>query len=99
MIIYRFIKYLYLNIKYTKLLRKVYKDENNNKVELRDWRLPTEAELKIIMELQGTDNNAEAIDFLLNAGYYVAANGSIKNTKVSSTSTTAGRCVRDAYEK
>jgi hypothetical protein len=28
MIIYRFIKYLYLNIKYTKLLRKVYKDEN-----------------------------------------------------------------------
>jgi hypothetical protein len=51
------------------------------------------------MELQGTDNNAEAIDFLLNAGYYVAANGSIKNTKVPSTSTTAGRCVRDAYEK
>lgn len=78
---------------------EVYKDENNNKVELRDWRLPTEAELKIIMELQGTDNNAEAIDFLLNAGYYVAANGSIKNTKVPSTSTTAGRCVRDAYEK
>ena len=78
---------------------EVYKDENENVVELRDWRLPTEAELKIIMELQGTDNNAEAIDFLLNAGYYVAANGSIKNTKVASTSTTAGRCVRDAYEK
>lgn len=28
MIIYRFIKCLYLNIKYTKLLRKVYKEEN-----------------------------------------------------------------------
>lgn len=28
MIIYRFIKYLILNIKYTKILNKVYKDEN-----------------------------------------------------------------------
>ena len=77
---------------------EVYKDKNGNKVELRDWRLPTEAELKIIMELQGTDNNAEAIDYLLNAGYYVAASGSIKNTKVNGSGT-AGRCVRDVYER
>lgn len=28
MIIYRFFKYLFLNIKYTKILKKIYKDEN-----------------------------------------------------------------------
>ena len=45
MIIYRFIKYLFQNIKYTKILNKVYKDENllNNLSELfrvefrKDW--------------------------------------------------------------
>ena len=79
---------------------EVYKDKNNNKVELRDWRLPTAAELKIIMDLQGTGNNADAIDYLLNATYYIAANGQVFNDKSEGSWTTiAGRCVRDAYEK
>lgn len=79
---------------------EVYKDENDNTVELRDWRLPTEAELKIIMDLQGTGNNADAIDYLLNATYYIAASGSVLNEKSEGSWTTiAGRCVRDAYEK
>lgn len=77
---------------------EVYKDKNGNKVELRDWRLPTEAELKIIMELQGTGANADAIDYLLNAANYISASGPVSN-KNNSTTGTAGRCVRDAYEK
>lgn len=79
---------------------EVYKDDDGNKVELKDWRLPTAAELKIIMDLQGTGNNADAIDYLLNATYYIAANGRVYNDKSEGSWTTiAGRCVRDAYEK
>ena len=77
---------------------EVYKDDKGNKVVLDNWRLPTEAELKIIMDLQGTSNqNADAIDYLLNCQYYVSASGSVYNSK--GTHGTAGRCVRDAYEK
>ncbi|MEE0237093.1 MAG: hypothetical protein UD961_13200, partial [Bacteroidales bacterium] len=43
-------------------------DDKKDPVEVHDnWRLPTEAELKIIMNIQGTSGqNADAIDFLLN---------------------------------
>jgi hypothetical protein len=74
-----------------------------------NWRLPTEAELKIIMDLQGGDGvDAEAIDFLLNGGYYMSASGPVFNPKNTSNvkeatdkwsvSDVAIRCVRDAYE-
>jgi hypothetical protein len=73
-----------------------------------NWRLPTEAELKIIMDLQGGDGvDAEAIDFLLNGGYYMSASGPVFNPKNTSNvkeatdkwsvSDVAIRCVRDAY--
>ena len=78
---------------------EVYKDENGNKVELRDWRLPTAAELNIIMDLQGTGDDADAIDYLLNCEHYVSANGDVSNKNYSARNTVAGRCVRDAYEK
>ena len=80
---------------------EVYKDENGNKVVLDDWRLPTERELGIIMEYQGTqgDTNA-AIDYLLNAEYYWAANRRIENDKAQgSNGITAVRCIRDAIAK
>ena len=80
---------------------EVYKDENGNKVVLDDWRLPTEKELGIIMEYQGTqgDTNA-AIDYLLNADYYWTASRRIKNNKAQgSTGITAVRCIRDAIAK
>lgn len=70
-----------------------------------NWRLPTEAELKIIMEIQGTKgSNADAIDYLLNGRYYMSASGPVFNYKYdtsnSGTATNdnaAIRCVRDAY--
>lgn len=82
----------------------------NNKVIYNDWRLPTEAELKIIMNHQGASGqNADAIDYLLNAVYYFAAHGPVFNTKNDDNVNTepsdpadytskSVRCVRDAYK-
>jgi hypothetical protein len=84
-------------------------DDGKNPVEVHDnWRLPTEAELKIIMDLQGDDGvDAPAIDFLLNGGYYMSASGPVFNPKNTSgvreandkwsVSDVAIRCVRDAF--
>lgn len=79
---------------------EVYKDENGNAVVLDNWRLPTEAELKIIESLQGgPDENADAIDYLLNGRYYMSASGPVLNTQANqSGDESAIRCVRDAYE-
>ena len=84
-------------------------DKKDPVVVYDNWRLPTEAELKIIMQIQGTDGqNADAIDFLLNGGYYMSASGPVFNPKNTSNvseatdkwsvSDVAIRCVRDAYE-
>lgn len=80
----------------------------SNKTVYDNWRLPTEAELKIIMDVQGASGeNAAAVDYLLNAGYYFGAAGPVWNSKndddIPSTANPAGydsksvRCVRDAY--
>ena len=90
-------------------------DDGKTKGDVHDnWRLPTEAELNIIIELQGGDGvDAVAIDFLLNGQYYMSANGPVYNPK--NTAGTNGtkldplpnkwnatdvaiRCVRDAYK-
>ena len=81
---------------------EVYSDPDTKEtVVLDDWRLPTEAELKIIMNYQGTQgSNADAIDYLLNAEYYWAANGRIYNSKTQGINgITAVRCIRDAITK
>ena len=79
-------------------------DRNGNVYD--NWRLPTAAELKIIMDLQGTANvSADAIDYLLDADFYMSASGLIYNRKnsdnsseqSSSRSQWAIRCIRDAY--
>lgn len=89
-------------------------DDGKTKGDVHDnWRLPTEAELNIIIQLQGGANdNADAIDFLLNGRYYMSANGPVYNPKNNTGSNGATqpalpnkwdatdvaiRCVRDAY--
>ena len=88
-------------------------DVNNDKkapvVVYDNWRLPTEAELKIIMDIQGTSGqNADAIDYLLNGGYYMSASGPVFNPKnndgtkqeadpMNNAEGVAIRCVRDAF--
>lgn len=79
---------------------EVYKDANGNPVKFDDWRLPTEKEIEIIISLQGTKNqDAPAIDYLLNGYYYMSASGPVYNSKGDNdnTDTSAIRCVRDAY--
>ena len=81
---------------------EVYKDENGKAVVLDDWRVPTRAEIDIIISLQGSKNsNADAIDYLLNGYYYMSASGPAYNSQGdnNNTNTSAIRCVRDAYVK
>ena len=84
-------------------------DDKKDPVEVYDnWRLPTEAELKIIMDIQGgSGDNAVAIDYLLNGGYYMSASGPVYNHKRNDGTVeladpmqatgVAIRCVRDAF--
>ena len=84
-------------------------DDKKDPVEVHDnWRLPTKAELQIIMNIQGTSGqNADAIDFLLNGGYYMSASGPVFNHKNNDGTNelddpmqatgVAIRCVRDAF--
>ncbi|MBR5301098.1 MAG: hypothetical protein IKU36_12790 [Bacteroidales bacterium] len=84
-------------------------DDKKDPVEVHDnWRLPTEAELKIIIDIQGASGqNADAIDYLLNGAYYMSARGPVYNPKNSDgtkeladpmkATDVAIRCVRDAF--
>ena len=75
-------------------------DDKKDPVKIYDnWRLPTKAELEIIIKIQGTaDDNTSAIDYLLNGRYYMSASGPVYNSKYNNdTDNAAIRCVRDAY--
>ena len=61
-----------------------------------DWRLPTRAELEIIMEFQYKENSA--MDEVLAGPSYWSASGLVYNNKGSGTAKTI-RCIRDAYDK
>lgn len=73
---------------------EVYKDtESGETIHLRDWRLPTAAELKIIMKFQYT---SDAMDEVLAGPSYWSASGLVYNDEGSGTAQ-AIRCIRDAY--
>ena len=84
-------------------------DDKKDPVEVYDnWRLPTKAELEIIINIQGeSGENADAIDYLLNGAYYMSASGPVYNPKNSDRTNpldnpmnardVAIRCVRDAF--
>ena len=83
-------------------------DKKDPVVVYDNWRLPTEAELRIIMDIQGkSGENADAIDYLLNGAYYMSASGPVYNPKNSDKSAAladpwqatdvAIRCVRDVF--
>lgn len=73
---------------------EVYKDEKGNAVHLDDWRLPTKAELEIIMKFQ---NTSDAMDEVLAGPSYWSASGLVYNNDASSSGSNAIRCIRDAY--
>ncbi len=77
---------------------EVYQDAAGNSVHLDDWRLPTAAEIGIILQIQAenADVDADAIDYLLNAGHYYSASGPVANEN-SNSSGVSVRCIRNAY--
>lgn len=85
----------------------MYVEVANNGTIYDDWRLPTAAELRIIMDLQGTSSqSADAIDYLLNADFYYSAAGPVYN-KGNDGGVSEGkadddswaiRCIRNAYD-
>ena len=73
---------------------EVYKDKNGNKVVLDDWRLPTRAELEIIIKYQ---YSSDAMDEVIRRqGYWCADGGQVTNTQGMSGNGYL-RCIRDAY--
>ena len=85
-------------------------DDKKDPVKVYDnWRLPTKAELEIIMKIQAEslNDNTAAIDYLLNGAYYMSASGPVYNAKNSdstkelddpwSAKDVAIRCVRDVF--
>ena len=73
---------------------EVYKDNNGNKVVLDDWRLPTRAELEIIIKYQ---YSSDAMDEVIRRqGYWCADGGQVTNPDGASGNGYL-RCIRDAY--
>lgn len=73
--------------------------ENGNSVTKKfdDWRLPTAAEIAIIIDNQYVTD--AAMDEVLSGHYYYSATGAIENPKASEKDNrTFVRCVRDAYQ-
>lgn len=76
---------------------EVYQDAATGKtVHLNDWRLPTAAEVSIIVRYQ---RSSEAMDVVLAGDQYWSASGSVA-TGIGSPSGKSSyiRCIRDAYE-
>ena len=73
---------------------EVYKDENGNTVHLDDWRLPTKAELNIIMKFQ---YSSDAMDEVLAGAWYWSASESVynKDGEDGSADDAYIRCIRD----
>ena len=90
-----------------KYVEVVYKDRNNRSdnesawITYDDWRLPTEAELKIISQFQ---TGSEVMDIVLDRPAYWSAGGRVGNLNVNENGDpinnmagTGIRCVRDCY--
>lgn len=75
---------------------EVYKDPDNSTIvkHLKDWRLPTKAEIEIIIKFQ---KKKEAIDEVLAGESYWAASGIVGNSDGSGGGNRI-RCVRDAFD-
>ena len=68
----------------------------NNAIHYDNWRLPTAAEIQIIIDFQYVPD--AAMDEVLSGPYYWSATGAVHNTGTSDTGTqSAVRCIRDVY--
>lgn len=79
---------------------EVHDPDNNpntdNAIHYDNWRLPTEAEIQIIIDFQYVEN--AAMDEVLSGPYYWSATGQVRNPGSGDTdSQSAVRCIRDVY--
>lgn len=76
---------------------KNYVEVGRDGTVYRNWRLPTQAEIKIIMDFQKL---GVAIDEVLSGEYYWGANGVITTSTggLSNRTSASLRCIRDAYD-
>ena len=77
---------------------ETYRDENGSVVHLKDWRLPTEAEINIIIRFQYMNN--AAMDEVLAGKRYWSATGEVENPQstASDSNQSAVRCIRNAFK-
>lgn len=73
---------------------EVYEDENKQEVHLKGWRLPTAAEIQILLDRQGIAN--AAVDEVLPGRQYISASG-VVNGKTGGKEGIYFRCIRDHY--
>ena len=68
----------------------------DNAIHYDNWRLPTEAEIQIIIDFQYVEN--AAMDEVLSGPYYWSATGQVNNPGSGDDGTqSAVRCIRDVY--
>lgn len=79
---------------YVEVTNRGNKTDNKDVVAYHDWRLPTKAEIEVILKYQ---QNSDAIDEVLTWRSYWSASGLVTNPSPSSSSSQAIRCIRDAY--
>lgn len=75
---------------------ETYKDENGKVVHLDDWRLPTRAELEIIIKYQ---YSSDAMDEVIRRRGYWCADGEYVYNQQGQSGNGYIRCIRDAYDK
>lgn len=75
---------------------ETYKDENGKAVHLNDWRLPTRAELEIIIKYQ---YSSDAMDEVIRRRGYWCADGEYVYNEQGLSGNGYIRCIRNAYDK
>ena len=76
---------------------ETYKDKEGKVHHVKGWRLPTKAEVAIIMKFQKKE---DAIDIVLSGNQYWCASGCVKTSTGEIIPSTGSpvRCIRDAYD-
>lgn len=76
---------------------ETYKDKEGKVHHVKGWRLPTKAEVAIIMKFQKKE---DAIDVVLSGNQYWCASGCVETSTGEIISSTGSpvRCIRDAYD-
>lgn len=73
---------------------ETYINDQGEVVHLTDWRLPTEAEIGIIVKFQ---TSSEVMDVVLSGQYYFCASGAVATNVTGNNEGYFLRCIRDVY--